>query len=71
MISRVPLRDEVYRTILTQVQRGDLPAGSRVRDGTLAQQLGVSVNTYQKARRAACKQTTPTRLEKPAQIDAA
>ena len=42
MISRVPLRDEVYRTILTQVQRGDLPAGSRVRDATLALQLGVS-----------------------------
>jgi DNA-binding GntR family transcriptional regulator len=42
MISRVPLRDEVYRQILGRVQRGDLPAGSRVRDGTLAAQLGVS-----------------------------
>jgi DNA-binding GntR family transcriptional regulator len=42
MISRVPLRDEVYHHILTQVQRGDLPAGSRVRDVVLAGQLGVS-----------------------------
>jgi DNA-binding GntR family transcriptional regulator len=42
MISRVPLRDEVYHRILSQVQRGDLPAGSRVRDGVLAGQLGVS-----------------------------
>ena len=42
MISRVPLRDEVYRQILDRVQRGDLPAGSRVRDAALAAQLGVS-----------------------------
>ena len=42
MISRVPLRDEVYHRILSQVQRGDLPAGSRVRDAVLAGQLGVS-----------------------------
>jgi DNA-binding GntR family transcriptional regulator len=42
MISRVPLRDEVYQRILTQVQRGDLAAGSRVRDVALAAQLGVS-----------------------------
>ncbi len=42
MISRVPLRDEVYRRILAQVQRGDLPAGSRVRDSALAGELGVS-----------------------------
>jgi len=42
MISRVPLRDEVYQRILSQVQRGDLPAGSRVRDVALAAELGVS-----------------------------
>jgi DNA-binding GntR family transcriptional regulator len=42
MISRVPLRDEVYHRILSQVQRGDLAAGSRVRDVVLAAQLGVS-----------------------------
>ena len=42
MISRVPLRDEVYHRILAQVQRGDLPAGTRVRDAALATQLGVS-----------------------------
>jgi DNA-binding GntR family transcriptional regulator len=42
MISRIPLRDEVYRQILSQVQRGTLPPGTRVRDGSLAAQLGVS-----------------------------
>jgi DNA-binding GntR family transcriptional regulator len=42
MISRVPLRDEVYRQVLERVQRGDLPAGSRIRDVALAAQLGVS-----------------------------
>jgi DNA-binding GntR family transcriptional regulator len=42
MISRVPLRDEVYRQILARVERGDLPAGARVRDAALAAQLGVS-----------------------------
>lgn len=42
MISRVPLRDEVYLRILAQIQLGDLPPGTRVRDATLASQLGVS-----------------------------
>jgi DNA-binding GntR family transcriptional regulator len=42
MISRVPLREEVYRQILGRIQRGDLPPGSRVRDTELASQLGVS-----------------------------
>jgi DNA-binding GntR family transcriptional regulator len=42
MISRVPLRDQVYQQILAQVQSGDLPPGSRVRDAELAAQLGVS-----------------------------
>ena len=42
MISRIPLRDEVYHRILAQIQRGDLSAGSRVRDVVLAGQLGVS-----------------------------
>jgi DNA-binding GntR family transcriptional regulator len=42
MISRVPLRDEVYHRILARVQCGDLPAGSRVRDAALAGELGVS-----------------------------
>jgi DNA invertase Pin-like site-specific DNA recombinase len=40
-----------------------------VRDA--ARQLGVSVNTYQKARRAMCQQTLPARLEKLAQTDTA
>ena len=42
MISRAPLRDEVCRQILDRIHRGDLPPGSRVRDGDLASQLGVS-----------------------------
>jgi DNA-binding GntR family transcriptional regulator len=42
MISRVPLRDEVYQRILTQIQRGELAAGGRVRDAALARELGVS-----------------------------
>lgn len=42
MISRAPLRDEVYRLILDRIHRGDLPAGARVRDADLAAQLGVS-----------------------------
>jgi DNA-binding GntR family transcriptional regulator len=42
VISRVPLRDEVYQRVLAQVQLGELPGGSRVRDVALAAQLGVS-----------------------------
>jgi DNA-binding GntR family transcriptional regulator len=42
MITRTPLRDEVYRQILDRVHRGDLAPGTRVRDTTLAGQLGVS-----------------------------
>jgi len=36
-----------------------------------AQQLGVSVNTYQKACRAAYQETAPAGLEKRAEIEAA
>ena len=43
--------------------------GLPVRDA--ARQLGVSVNTYQKARRAVCQQTSRPDLEELAQIDAA
>ena len=42
MITRVPLRDEVYRQLRERIFRGDLPAGSRVRDTVMAGQLGVS-----------------------------
>ena len=42
MIPRVPLGDEVYRQVLQRVQRGDIPAGARIRDVSLATQLGVS-----------------------------
>lgn len=42
MITRQPLRDQAYQQILTLVHRGDLPPGTRVKDTTLATQLGVS-----------------------------
>jgi DNA-binding GntR family transcriptional regulator len=41
-IARSPLSDEVYRQVLQRIQRGDLPAGGRVKDADLAAQLGVS-----------------------------
>ncbi len=41
-IARTPLGDEVYRQVLQGIQCGDLPAGQRVRDAELAEQLGVS-----------------------------
>jgi DNA-binding GntR family transcriptional regulator len=42
MITRTPLRDQVYREILDRIYRGDLHPGARVRDTTLASQLSVS-----------------------------
>lgn len=42
MITRVPLRDEVYRQLLERISRGDLPPGGRVKDSEMASQLGVS-----------------------------
>jgi DNA-binding GntR family transcriptional regulator len=42
VITRSPLRDEVYKAVLAQIHRGDLPARGRVRDTDLAKQLGVS-----------------------------
>lgn len=42
MITRVPLRDEVYRQLLDRISRGDLEPGSRVKDGEMAGLLGVS-----------------------------
>lgn len=42
MITRTPLRDQVYRAVLTQIHRGDLPPAKRVRDTDIATQLGVS-----------------------------
>jgi DNA invertase Pin-like site-specific DNA recombinase len=52
---------------LTPAQLADV-AHLSVRDA--ARQLGVSVNTYQKARRAVCQQTPAAGLEKQAQIAA-
>jgi DNA-binding GntR family transcriptional regulator len=42
MITRKPLRDHAYQQILQLVHRGDLPPGTRLKDTTLASQLGVS-----------------------------
>jgi DNA-binding GntR family transcriptional regulator len=42
VITRKPLRDQAYYEILERVHRGDLAPGTRVKDSTLAGQLGVS-----------------------------
>jgi DNA-binding GntR family transcriptional regulator len=42
LITRTPLRDEVYREIVELIHRGELQPGSRVKDASLAAQLGVS-----------------------------
>ena len=42
MLTRVPLRDEVYRQVLNRIHSGDLPPGTRLRDSTLASKFGVS-----------------------------
>jgi DNA-binding GntR family transcriptional regulator len=42
LITRVPLRDEVYRQLLERISRGDLPPGGRVKDTEMAGLLGVS-----------------------------
>jgi DNA-binding GntR family transcriptional regulator len=42
VITRKPLREQAYHEILERVHRGDLAPGTRVKDSTLADQLGVS-----------------------------
>ena len=42
MLTRVPLRDEVYRQVLNRIHSGDLLPGTRLRDSTLASEFGVS-----------------------------
>ena len=41
-IARTPLGEQVYLQILQRIQLGSIPAGSRVRDTTIATDLGVS-----------------------------
>lgn len=41
-IARTPLGEQVYLQILQRIQLGSIPAGSRVRDTTIAADLGVS-----------------------------
>jgi DNA-binding GntR family transcriptional regulator len=42
VITRSPLRDQVYKALLASIQSGELPAGKRVRDTDIALKLGVS-----------------------------
>lgn len=42
MITRAPLRDQVYLDILQRIQRGSIAPGTRIRDAELAGELGVS-----------------------------
>jgi DNA-binding GntR family transcriptional regulator len=42
IIARSPLGEQVYLQVLQRIQRGDIPGGSRVRDGAIAAELGVS-----------------------------
>jgi DNA-binding GntR family transcriptional regulator len=42
VITRTPLRDQVYQTVLASIHRGEVPAHKRVRDTEIALRLGVS-----------------------------
>ncbi len=41
-IARAPLGDQVYLDILQRIQRGSITAGTKVRDSSIAAELGVS-----------------------------
>jgi DNA-binding GntR family transcriptional regulator len=42
LIARSPLGEQVYLQILQRIQRGSVPAGSKLRDAAIAAELGVS-----------------------------
>jgi DNA-binding GntR family transcriptional regulator len=42
LIDRTPLGEQVYLQILQRIQRGSVPAGSKLRDASIAADLGVS-----------------------------
>jgi DNA-binding GntR family transcriptional regulator len=42
IITRAPLADQVYLQVLQRIQRGSVPAGSKLSDASIAAELGVS-----------------------------